>query len=341
MMGEDMSIPLGASVGAIMVPKQGNDYHSLLKQADKALYKVKKNGKHGYQIYSSNAFSEEDANPENLTIRELSEILGERNIPEVALQLEMDAFSYVYRYVIRYIARHNVTASKVLYTLEPAEGVSDEEYKDFCDEFGNHVRQCLRKSDILTRSRYNQYYVFLTDIREEYSDIVISQVIDSWNLENPAKLTITYESETIHNRFDLYTEPGERRVYIVDDDEMILSQAKEILEVNGIAVFTFSSGKELISSLESEEKKPDLILLDIKMPEMDGFETLEKIRTFSDRIANTPVIFLTGDDSEILESKGFSMGAIDFIRKPIVPEITLLRVNHILELVALRKRVHK
>ena len=152
MMGQDMTIPLGASIGAIMVPMHGNDYSSLLKLADKCLYDVKKNGKHGFVLYSSDFISDDDLNSENMTISEISEILGERNIPDVAMQLDMDAFSYVYRYVIRYIARYNVNGCKLLFSLSPAEGMDTKEYKNLCDEYGNHIRQSLRKSDILTRN---------------------------------------------------------------------------------------------------------------------------------------------------------------------------------------------
>ncbi|MBO5985387.1 MAG: diguanylate cyclase, partial [Lachnospiraceae bacterium] len=106
LMGEDMVIPLGTSVGAIFVPRYGNDYTSLLKLADKALYNVKKYGRHGYEIYDEDAFDEGD-NVE-LDIKAISEILGERSIPDVALQLDREAFAYVYRYVIRYAIRHNI-----------------------------------------------------------------------------------------------------------------------------------------------------------------------------------------------------------------------------------------
>ena len=98
LMGEDMNIPLGASVGGIFVPRYGNDYTSLLKLADKILYTVKKNGKHGYGIYDDEADDEEGAAA--LDIHALSEILGERSIQDVALQLDKDSFSPVYRYVI-------------------------------------------------------------------------------------------------------------------------------------------------------------------------------------------------------------------------------------------------
>ena len=86
-----------------------------------------------------------------------------------------------------------------------------------------------------------------------------------------------------------------------------------------------------------EKTIPDAILLDIKMPVMDGFETMRRLRTMERKIADIPVIFLTADESEEAEKMGLSLGAMDFIKKPFVPEILLLRVRHIIELVRLQR----
>ena len=95
-------------------------------------------------------------------IRAISEILGERSIQDVALQLDKDSFSPVYRYVIRYIIRHHISACKLLFTLEPASGTRNSAFFERVDEFGNHIRESLRKSDIFMRNSKNQYFVFLS-----------------------------------------------------------------------------------------------------------------------------------------------------------------------------------
>jgi response regulator RpfG family c-di-GMP phosphodiesterase len=82
---------------------------------------------------------------------------------------------------------------------------------------------------------------------------------------------------------------------------------------------------------------PDAILLDINMPGMDGFETLTKIHNMESEISDIPVIFLTADESEEAERKCLALGAMDFIKKPFVPEVLLLRVRHIVELVRLQR----
>lgn len=339
LMGEDMDIPLGASIGAIYVPRHGNDYNALIMLADKSLYSVKKNGKHGYSLYCADSFDDEDdsALPD---IHSISEILGERSIPDVALQLDKGSFSPVYRYIMRYIIRNRICACKVLFTLTPAEGTDTEEYIRLLDEFGNHIRQSLRKSDILMRNRKNQYFVFLTDIREDSTRKVIMHIIGSWKDRMGGSLNVSYEEEFLGNEYEKkINKKRERHVIIVDDDAMNLQVAGKILSSGGIRVTALKSGKALLSFIEECEKVPDLILLDVKMPEMDGFETLRRLRMISSSVSKIPVMFLTADESSGAESKGLALGAMDFLRKPFVPEILLLRVQHMIELVTLENQL--
>ena len=87
----------------------------------------------------------------------------------------------------------------------------------------------------------------------------------------------------------------------------------------------------------SKNHLPDLILLDVNMPAMDGFETMKKLKTLERDVADIPVIFLTAEDSADAESKGLSLGAMDFIKKPFVPEVLLLRVRNTIELITLQR----
>ncbi len=339
LMGPDMSIPLGASVGAVFVPRHGNDYNSLLKFADKSLYSVKKNGKHGYSLFCAESFTEDEMNVTELDIQSLSEILGERNIPNVALQLDSDAFSHVYRYVIRYIMRHHLGACKILFTLNKSDAVSDKEFKDGCDEFGNHVRKSLRKSDILMRNRYNQYFVLLTDIREDSIKKVLSHIIDKWHEAYKGNLVITYETEFIGQESESHLMKKDKKVIIVDDDSINLQVAGKVLSSGGIHVIALKSGQALLDYFDNPDARADLILLDIKMSGLDGFETLSQLRQREGEAGRIPVIFLTADESSEAESRGLAMGAMDFIKKPFVPEILMLRVSHLLELITLQKQL--
>ncbi len=341
LMGEDMDIPLGASIGAIYVPRHGNDFNTLFKLADKALYTVKKNGKHGYSLYSAESFDDDEGGDALPDISAISGILGERTIPDVALQLDKDSFSPVYRYIIRYIIRNRISACKVLFTLGKAEDVSSEEYMELLDEFGNHIRESLRKSDILMRNRKNQYFVFLTDIREDSTGKVINHIVERWERHMGRRLVVTYESEFLGNEYETkFNKKKDRNVIIVDDDAMNLQVAGKILSSGGIRVTALKSGKALLAYIQDGGGCPDLILLDVKMPDMDGYETLQKLRAISADAAKIPVMFLTADESQGAESKGLALGAMDFIRKPFVPEVLLLRVRHMIELVTLQNQLN-
>ncbi|MBQ8979358.1 MAG: response regulator [Oscillospiraceae bacterium] len=120
-------------------------------------------------------------------------------------------------------------------------------------------------------------------------------------------------------------------VAVVDDDIANLNVAGQILSKNHIRVSAMKSGAALIKFIK--ENKPDLILLDIVMPQMDGFETLEKLRETERELGlpEVPVVFLTADEESETESRGFEMGVSDFIRKPFYPEVLLKRIENVIE----------
>ena len=338
LMGEDMGIPLGASIGGIFVPRHGNDYNALLNLADKALYSVKKNGKHGYGLYNDETDDREETTV--LDIKAISEILGERSIHNVALQLDRDSFSPVYRYIVRYILRHHINACKILFSLSPENGRADSEFYDIVDEFGNHIKESLRKTDIFMRNNRNQYFVFLTDIRADSVDKVIKHILKDWKEKNIEGLVIGYESEFVGDRKELADSSRPRKVAVVDDDVINLHVAGKILSSGGIESVALKSGEELFNYLEEEKDLPNLILLDVKMPGMNGFDTIRKLHSLETRASKIPVIFLTADESEGAEREGLSLGAMDFIRKPFVPEVLLMRVNNLIELVTLQQKLY-
>ena len=113
-------------------------------------------------------------------------------------------------------------------------------------------------------------------------------------------------------------------IALVDDDRNILTSVSMTLESEGYRVQTYNDG---VSALDGFAKTvPDLAILDIKMPRMDGMELLRKLRQKSD----LPVIFLTSKDDEIDELFGLKMGADDFIRKPFSQRLLVERVRAVL-----------
>lgn len=127
-------------------------------------------------------------------------------------------------------------------------------------------------------------------------------------------------------------------IIVVDDDISNLKIAGHILSKENMRVTALKSGKALLDYI-AEKGVPDLVLLDIRMPEMDGFETLAKLREQEAEGEEVPVIFLTADENEETETKGLSLGAMDFIKKPFVPDVLTLRARHIIELNHLQKNL--
>ena len=110
-------------------------------------------------------------------------------------------------------------------------------------------------------------------------------------------------------------------ILVVDDDEVIRQASKEILG-NDFDVTGVGSGEEALDAAVKEH--PDLILLDINLVGMNGFEVLDALKGKKDT-SDIPVMFITADEDRDKEALGLKMGAIDFIRKPFIPEVLLQR----------------
>ena len=124
-------------------------------------------------------------------------------------------------------------------------------------------------------------------------------------------------------------------ILVVDDDASNLRMASRILVSKKMRASCVRSGEDALRFLRSGEGLPDLMLLDIHMPGMDGFETMRRIQE-NPGLRGLPVIFLTADDDSEAEVRGLDAGAMDFIKKPFVPEVLLTRVLHTIELTRLQ-----
>ena len=120
------------------------------------------------------------------------------------------------------------------------------------------------------------------------------------------------------------------RIIVVDDDRMSLKMAKRVFERAGFEGEYFGSGAELFARLDGAFV-PDLILLDVHMPDSDGFEVLKRLKA-EPAYRSVPVVFLTGDEDVRTETEGLHAGASDFIRKPFAAEVLVKRVRNIIEL---------
>jgi len=122
-------------------------------------------------------------------------------------------------------------------------------------------------------------------------------------------------------------------IALVDDDHNILTSVSIALDAEGYRIMTYTDGASALDGFKTSP--PDLAILDIKMPRMDGMELLRRLREKSD----LPVIFLTSKDDEIDELFGLKMGADDFIRKPFSQRLLIERVKTLMRRVTVKESI--
>ena len=115
-------------------------------------------------------------------------------------------------------------------------------------------------------------------------------------------------------------------ILVVDDERVLRDGIRSVLSGEGFTVRTARDGDEALKKIA--EKRPDLVLLDVMMPKMNGFRCCERIRE-TDRIL--PVIFLTAKDAEADQVRGIGLGADDFVSKSASDAVLLARINRALE----------
>ena len=121
-------------------------------------------------------------------------------------------------------------------------------------------------------------------------------------------------------------------IALVDDDRNILTSVSIALQAEGFAVRIYTDGETALKALT--DNPPDLAVLDIKMPRMDGMELLRRLREKSP----VPAIFLTSKDDELDEALGLALGADDYITKPFSQRLLIARIRAILRRVEMRGR---
>jgi DNA-binding response OmpR family regulator len=111
------------------------------------------------------------------------------------------------------------------------------------------------------------------------------------------------------------------RILVVDDEPRILNFLTTKLHASGYEVITANNGVSAIEQAQAQE--PNLIVLDVVMPRMDGFQTLKELRTFS----SVPVIFLSAKGTDVDRIKGLGLGADDYLPKPFSPDELVARID--------------
>ncbi|MCR5094762.1 MAG: response regulator [Lachnospiraceae bacterium] len=341
-LGEDFSIPLGVSAGAVIVKGNGEDYNELFNLADKALLTVKQNGKHDCYVWGEEAALSKAGNENAQNIHTYSMILDERRVTGQALFLGQDAFAGIYRYMMRYIRRYHEDAYKVLLTVIPTdENLPEEEFTEIVEDVGEVLRTTLRNSDVMTLISREQFFLFLPMVSRLDISKVVDRILRAWGkAEHAERANLEYQAEAVtFADADRVTDSrAKQKIILVDDDNTGLKMMEHILTEAGYEITLINSGQMLLDHISAGERA-DLILLDVMMPEMDGFETMQRLRGSERKGEEIPVIFMTGGEDTESETKGLKLGAIDFIRKPVEAEVLTLRVKMNLQLIDLQRNL--
>jgi response regulator RpfG family c-di-GMP phosphodiesterase len=275
------------------------------------------------------------------TIDDIASTLDECNDASNGIWMGKEAFENAYRHMLRYLERYQGIAFQVLFTVEMSRNTPEPQRAEILRRFRVLLQGTLQSSDMMMERGENQFFLLLPEVEESDIGHVISGVISQWKMTEygdstdiasevrRAKLIADETSNSIRNRVDW--------VVVVDDDVTNLKMAGHILSKQQMRVTALKSGRALLDYVRSH--KPDLILLDVRMPEMDGFETLELLKQQMAPGQEIPVIFLTSVDNAEYEMKGLELGAMDFIKKPFVPGVLISRVKHIIQLVRLQKNL--
>ncbi len=198
LMGKNHGIPLGISIGASNTENYGREYGKLFQYADIALYKVKNNGKQGYAVYEAEEYSFDATNLDHELMR-TSQILSERGERKGALMLGKEAFTWNFRFIIRFIDRYNAVAMRMLISVtSPDDGIPE---KEDVQQFATILKKNLRSSDIIFQNKPNQFFIVLPLLSNENSYKITDRILATWeNTPNSERLKINYALSVIGHK---------------------------------------------------------------------------------------------------------------------------------------------
>lgn len=197
MMGEDMNIPLGVSIGAVRVPAEGSEFEELSKKADKALYAVKQNGKHDYSFYQKGSESKDGAEEQGSknNLKEIKQIISERNEGKGAYTVNFDKLQVIYKFLNRNDKlTHNVSGF-ICFNIEGQNGATiTDEVKDSFEEY---LIVNLKKNDVVSRYSGRFFVLCVGCDGEKYEDIA-GRLIKGWYKDEANKdYKVSYEIESV------------------------------------------------------------------------------------------------------------------------------------------------
>ncbi|MBQ3798245.1 MAG: diguanylate cyclase [Butyrivibrio sp.] len=197
LMGDDMSIPIGVSMGCAFAPDEGKDFQTLFKKADKALYEVKQNGKHGYNVFRSESKNYDDTMISLNALSTSMMLMEERSPARGAMLLPQENFKSIYQFLNRVVQNYHKSIHLMLYSVVPVE--SDVDPEKAMDELTNVVKNSLRQSDVITKLSKNQLMVILLKALPSDIEIVTERINMNWDASDLSDLCkIAYEVDVLH-----------------------------------------------------------------------------------------------------------------------------------------------
>lgn len=197
-MGEDMSIPIGASIGCVIAPDEGVNFGELFKKADKALYEVKANGKHDFSFYHSDDAKEQKKEKAGSDLTNLIKVLEERSPADGAFTMPFAQFRVIYQFLtrVRNISQKNVWI--LLFTISEQAPVEEEEREEATDAFFSALHTSLRASDVVTQNSKSQFLILLFDTELYNIEIILDRIMKKWSAsEKAGRFDVTYELDNV------------------------------------------------------------------------------------------------------------------------------------------------
>ena len=185
--GKDLNIPFGASMGAVFIPSDGTDFSILYKKADRALYEAKQAGKHSCSFYGGEDINQSDRKK----LLDMQLILGERMIGNSAYFVEINGFKEIYRMFVRLVRNYRRDVQMMQITLNT-------ENSDALDRFRELLLNSLQPSDCVTQNGKKQFLVLMPETHIEECDGIEQKINSKWQSSPFAKFFIPkFEFESI------------------------------------------------------------------------------------------------------------------------------------------------
>ena len=186
LLGDDMKIPLGASIGCVFVPDEGEDYKTLASKADRALYNVKANGKHGFSVFRSSLPKVSQSPEPSGGIEGVIKILSERNRKPGAFFVPFEKFTVVYHFLSRFVENYHRRVWILMFSVENPDGDCR---KVDSEAFARVIQSSLRKSDVATRLATGEFLVLLQNAEEHNVLQIIGRIMKRWGAEEKSDST--------------------------------------------------------------------------------------------------------------------------------------------------------